>query len=315
MYSTAGIDASNYVSSFNTAFYFTAIISLVLLVALTFTMVYFVFRYNRKRNKVASDRDGNTVLEIIWTVVPILLALGMFYYGWKGWKPTTSPPKDAMNIITTARMWSFSFAYENGKQSSEMIVPVNTPVKIKLLSMDVNHSLFIPAFRIKSDIIPGREKMMWFRPDVIGKYEILCAEYCGLRHSYMNSVVKVLSRTDFEAWYNSGPQLPAASGEKIVGAEGLSTMKIQGCFACHSTDGTKIVGPTYLNMFGLVQTVIKDGKEIQMKVDEAFIKQCILDPAYQAVKGYPKGLMQSYRDKLSDKEIADIIIYLKALHD
>ena len=315
MYSTTGIDASNYVSTFNTAFYFTAGISLVLLTGLTFIMIYFVFRYNKKRNKVATQIEGNTFLEILWTVIPILLAIGMFYFGWAGWKPTTTPPKDALNITATARMWSFSFSYENGKQTPDMIVPVNTPVKIKLISLDVNHSLFIPAFRIKSDIIPGREKMMWFLPEALGKYEILCAEYCGLRHSYMNSMVNVLSKADFDTWYKSGPAPLAAAGGKVIGAEGMTTMRIQGCFACHSIDGTRIVGPTYLNMFGTEQTVIKDGREISIKVDEAFIRQCINDPGYQLIKGYPKGLMQSYKSILSEKDIANIIIYLKSLHD
>ena len=121
MYSTTGIDASNYVSTFNTAFYYIGGISLILLIGLTVTMLYFVFKFNKKKNKVASQIEGNTKLEILWTVIPILLALSMFHYGWAGWKPIYKPPKDAMNITSTARMWSFSFSYDNGKQSPDLV--------------------------------------------------------------------------------------------------------------------------------------------------------------------------------------------------
>jgi cytochrome c oxidase subunit 2 len=315
MYSTTGIDASNYVSSFNTAFYFIAAISLLFLVGLTFTMLYFVFRYNSKKNKTATQIEGNTLLEIVWTVVPILLALAMFYFGWEGWKPMTSPPKDAMNITSVARMWSFSFTYDNGKQSPDLIVPVNTPVKINLVSLDVIHSLFIPAFRIKSDMVPGREKVMWFLPEREGDYDLFCAEYCGLRHSYMNAIVKVLSKEKFDTWYSDTSTVVKVVKESSPGAEGFAIMKTQGCIACHSSDGTKIVGPSYLKLFGSQQIVIRDGAEVTVTVDEAYIKQMIINPNYQVVKGYPKGLMQSYKGKLTDDDVAKIIVYLKSLNE
>jgi len=315
MYSTTGIDASNYVSTFNTAFYFIAGVSLFLLLGLTFIMLYFVFRYNRKKNKIAIQNEGNTMLEIIWTVVPILLALLMFYYGWEGWKPMNKPPTNAMNVTTTARMWSFSFRYDNGKESPDLVLPVNTPVKINLISLDVIHSLFIPAYRIKSDIVPGREKFMWFIPQTEGEYDLYCAEYCGLRHSYMRAMVKVLSKEKFTSWYGDTTSMANTAEGSIPGAQGLAIMKIQGCLACHSSDGSKIVGPTYLNLFGSQQVVIRNGVEVTVTVDEAYIKQMIVNPAFQVVKGYPKGLMQSYNGKISDEDISKIIEYLKSLNE
>jgi cytochrome c oxidase subunit II len=315
MYSTTGIDASNYVSTFNTAFYFIAGISLILLIGLTLTMLYFVFRYNKRKNRNAVQNEGNTYLEITWTVVPVILALFMFYFGWEGWKPMSKPPANAMNITATARMWSFSFLYENGKESPDLIVPVNSPVKINLVSLDVIHSLFIPAYRIKSDIVPGRVKFMWFIPETEGDYDLYCAEYCGLRHSYMKSMVKVLPKEKFTAWYGDTASLVKTTEGSVPGAEGLAIMRIQGCLACHSSDGSKIVGPTYLNLFGSQQVVIRDGVEVKVTADEAYIKQMILDPASQAVKGYPKGLMQSYKGKITDTDLAKIIEYLKSLNE
>ena len=315
MYSTTGIEASNYVSTYNTAFYFIAGVSLLLLIGLTITMLYFVFRYNNKKNKTAIQNEGNTLLEIIWTVIPILLALAMFYYGWAGWKPMTKAPKDAINITSVARMWSFSFQYENGKKSPDLIIPVNTPVKIKLISLDVIHSLFIPAFRIKSDMVPGREKMMWFLPETVGEYDLYCAEYCGLRHSYMNSTVKVLSREDYTSWYADSSTVIKEAEGAAPGSEGLKIMINQGCNACHSSDGTKIVGPSYLNLYGEKQVVIRDGKEVTVTVDDEYIKRAIFDPNSEIVKGYPKGLMQSYKAAFRDDDIAKIIEYLKTLND
>lgn len=315
MYSTTGIDASNYVSTFNTAFYSIAGISLFLLVGLTVIMLYFVFRYNKKKQKTAIQNEGKTWLEITWTVIPILLALMMFYFGWEGWKPMSKPPSNAMTITTTARMWSFSFLYENGKESTDLVVPVNTPVKINLISVDVIHSLFIPAYRIKSDIVPGREKIMWFIPEREGDFDLYCAEYCGLRHSYMRSTVKVLSKEKFTAWYGDTATLAKASSGSATGDQGLTLMKFQGCMACHSTDGSKIVGPTYLNLLGKQEVVTRNGADVTIIVDEEYIKRAIFDPNADIVKGYPKGLMQSYKGKISDADIAKIIEYFKSLNE
>jgi cytochrome c oxidase subunit 2 len=315
MYSTTGTDASNYVSTFNTAFYSIAGISLLLLIGLTVIMLYFVFRYNKKKHKTAVQNEGNTLLEITWTVIPILLALLMFYYGWVGWKPMNKPPANAMNITTTARMWSFSFRYENGKESPDLVVPFNTPVKINLVSLDVIHSLFIPAYRIKSDIVPGRQKFMWFIPETIGEYDLYCAEYCGLRHSYMRAIVKVLSKEKFAAWYGDTTTIARTGEGPTPGGQGLTILKTQGCLACHSTDGTKIVGPTYLNLYGKQQTVIRNGVEAIITTDDEYIKKSIYDPNADIVKGYPKGLMQSYKGKISDADVEKIIEYLKSLNE
>lgn len=315
MYSTTATDASNFVSTFNTSYYLITGISLVLIIGITVVMLYFVFRYNKKKNKVAIQNEGNTRLEIIWTVVPILLALAMFYYGWAGWKPMTKAPKDALNITTVARMWSFSFQYENGKRSPDLVIPVNTPVKIKLISLDVLHSLYIPAFRVKSDIVPGTDKMMWFLPQVVGEFDLYCAEYCGLRHSYMNAKVKVLSQKDYTIWYADSSSVLTEAKGAAPGSEGLKIMINQGCNACHSSDGSRIVGPTYLKLFGNKQVVVRDGKDVEVLVDEAYIRRAILDPNSEIVKGYPKGLMQSYKAVLTDDDISKIIEYLKSLND
>jgi len=315
MYSNTGFDASNFVSTFNKAFYFVTGISLLLLIGLTVMMIIFVVKYNMKKNKTASQIAGSNKLEILWTVIPTLLALVMFQYGWAGWKPMNKPPRDAMNVTSTARMWSFSFTYENGRQTADLIVPVNKPVKLDLVSLDVVHSLFIPVYRIKSDMVPGMEKKMWFIPEQVGEYDIFCAEYCGLRHSYMSSRVRVLSQEDFNIWY--ADTLAVVPGEEgpVVGAAGLDIMIVQGCQACHSTDGSKIIGPSYLKLYGETQRVIRDGKEITVTVDDDYIRRAIYDPDYEVVVGYQRSLMQSYKGTLNEEDILKIIEYIKALNE
>jgi len=315
MYSSAGPDASNFVSSYNLAFYSIVVISLVLLVAITILMFYFIYRYNRKKHAEAVQIEGNTKLEIIWTAVPVILVLAMFYFGWAGWNPMTKPPKDAMTVTSTARMWSFSFRYENGKESKDLILPVNTPVKINLVAIDVLHSLFIPAFKVKSDMVPGNDKMMWFIPQREGEYDLYCAEYCGLQHSYMQANVKVLSKEEYDKWYTDTTAVAVTEASSKPGAAGMALIDGQGCYACHSTDGSKILGPTFLNLFGEKQVVMKDGKEVTVTADEEYIKKSIYEPNAEIVKGYPRDLMQSYKETLSDDDIAKIIEYLKTLNE
>ncbi len=315
MYSTTGIEASNFVSSFDTAFFSVVGIAILLLVSLTVLMLYFVIKYNRKKNKQAANIEGNTKLEIMWTIIPTLLALGMFYFGWAGWRPMKDPPKDGLKVTTIARMWNFSFLYENGKQSAELVVPVGMPVKLKLISVDVLHSVFIPAFRVKEDIVPGREKMMWFIPQRAGVYDLYCAEYCGLQHSYMNADLRAIPQEEFDKWYTDTTAVEIDADASVPGAHGFAIMKAQGCNACHSSDGSKIIGPSYLGLWGKQHVVVRNGQDVTVTVDSAYIRKSIYDPNSEIVKGYQKGLMQSYDKVISEGDISKIIEYLKSLEE
>lgn len=180
--------------------YITAI-SILLLVGVTVTMIYFVFKYHRKKGHKPVDIHGNIWLEIIWIGIPTILVLTMFYYGFMGYKTIRTVPDNAFEISAKARMWQWQFDYANGKSTDSLYVPVNTAIKLNLESFDVNHSLFIPAFRIKEDVIMGRKNYLAFTADKVGRYDIACAEYCGLKHSMMYSAVIVMPEEDFAAWY------------------------------------------------------------------------------------------------------------------
>jgi len=182
-------------------------VSLLVLIGLVTAMIYFVIRYNRKRNPHPENIEGNLPLEIIWTVIPLVLFMGMFYMGWRGYVSTVEVPEGAIPISVTGRMWQWTFAYPNGLQLDTLHVPTNTPIKLTLNSADVNHSFYIPAFRIKKDVIPNRQNTLWFSTPKPGSYDVACAEYCGLRHSYMYTKIIAHDSSAFEAWYREASAL------------------------------------------------------------------------------------------------------------
>ena len=313
MYSPEVTQASNFVQGVDTAFLVILGISFFFLIGLTAIMIYFIYRYNRKRNPVATQIHGSTKLEIIWTVVPFILTMVMFYYGWLGWKPMTKPPKDAMEVTVYGRMWNFSFEYENGKRTDTLYLPKDKPVKLNLVALDVLHSLYIPAFRVKQDMVPNKKNnFMWFEPQRVGTYELYCAEYCGLQHSYMYSYVKVMEDSAFQSFIADTTKVAAAEIDSPT-ATGKRIMQNIGCFACHSLDGTKLVGPSFKGIWGAEHTVVTGKETRKLTVDEEYIKRSINDPNADVVEGFMKGLMVSYQGQLSEDDIANIIEYLKTV--
>ena len=313
MYSPDITQASNFVHGVDKAFLVVLSISFFFLIALTVVMIYFMYRYNNKRNPVATQIHGSTTLEIVWTVIPFLLTMVMFYYGWAGWKPMQKAPKDAMEVTVYARMWNFSYEYENGKRTDTLYLPKDKPVKLNLKAMDVLHSLYIPAFRVKQDMVPNKENnFMWFEPQRVGMYEIYCAEYCGLQHSYMYSYVKVMEDSAFQSFIADTAMVASAEIDSPT-ATGKRIMQNIGCFACHTLDGTKLVGPSFKGIWGAEHTVVTGKETRKVTVDEEYIKRSIYDPNADVVEGFMKGLMVSYQGQLSEEDIKSITEYLKTV--
>ncbi len=314
MYSPEITQASNFVHGVDRAFLLILGISFLFLIGLTVVMIVFIYKYNRKRHPVATQIHGSTKLEILWTVIPFIITMVMFYYGWAGWNPMTKPPKDAMEVTVIGRMWNFSYEYENGRRTDTLFLPKDKPVKLNLKAMDVIHSFYIPAFRIKQDMVPNKkDNFMWFIPEREGIYEVFCAEYCGLKHSYMYSNVKVMSDNAFQSWMTDTTQQVASAQAETPGATGKKIMQNIGCFACHTVDGTKLVGPSFKGIWGEEQTVVTGGQTRKVKVDEEYVKRSIYDPNADVVEGFMKGLMVSYKGQLSDADVTNIVEYLKTL--
>jgi len=298
--------ASTFAQGVDLSLYIIAGISIFFLVGITAVMIYFVIRYNKKRNPKATNIEGSNTLEVIWTVIPTILVLVMFYYGWMGYRPMRNVPKNAIQVKTYGQMWKFSFEYANGKLSDSLVVPINQPVKLNLTSKDVNHSFYIPAFRLKEDLIPGKDNYLWFEANKLGRYDVMCAEYCGQLHSAMLNSVTVVSDAEYQKWLTKT--------ESVANEHpGLSLMKKNACFSCHTQDGSKLIGPSFKGVFGRNEIVDTDGVEHTVTVDEVYIKRSIKNPNADVVKGFAKGLMVPYEKILSDEQIDQIIGYLKTV--
>ncbi|MCI0451748.1 MAG: cytochrome c oxidase subunit II [Candidatus Latescibacteria bacterium] len=306
--------------SVNGPILFIAGTSVVMLVGITAVMIYFTIRYHRRRNPHPEDIHGHRMLEIVWTVIPTILAFGFFWYGWEGYKFIKTVPEGAMEVQVTGRMWSWVHEYENGVQSAELYVPVNKPVKLNLVSQDVLHSYYIPAFKVKQDAVPGiPDLFLWFEAYQTGVYQVFCAEYCGLSHSAMWSKVHVVTQDEFEEWLR-------VEGEKVVQIQqaaesgegenlhilGEALSKSKGCNACHSIDGTRLIGPTYKGLYGKTETVVTGGQEREIVVDDAYIRNSMLKPTDDIVKGY-QPLMPSQEGLVNESEIKALTAYIKSL--
>ncbi len=189
------------VQAVDQVFWYILGISVVLLFGITAVMVYFVVRFRRSRNPVPSDIRDNYKLEVIWTVVPTLIALSMFYIGWTSYLGLRTVPEDAMEVLVEAQKFSWLFIYENDKESeNELVVPKGRAIKLNITSVDVVHSFFLPAFRVKVDAVKGMPTYAWFYADELGEYDIQCTEYCGVDHSAMVAKLRIVQPQEFEAW-------------------------------------------------------------------------------------------------------------------
>ena len=310
--------ASNVAGRVDAVFLVILATSALVLVSITFLMVFFVIKYNRKSHPKGEDIEGNAWLEVVWTITPLVLFLGMFYYGWTNFNYMRSVPRDAMVITVTARQWAWSFTYPNGKRTSELYLALNKPAKMELRSLDVIHGFYVPAFRIKEDVVPGKENFTWFTPTQLGTYDIECTVICGVNHANMLSKAVVVPVVDFEAWYfgDENAALPgriaaSAPAAPVPDHPAVAILRAKSCLTCHSLDGSVMVGPTLKGMVGLRETVADAaGRTREIVVDEAYLAKSIQDPMADIVKGYPPAMPSA---PLTQEELKQVIELLKGL--
>ena len=294
---------SNTAGKVEDAFLFITVCCVVLLAVVTICMVVFLIKYNRKRHPRPEHVKESVLLEVVWTVIPAILVIFMFYFGWVDFKYIRNPPKDAMTVHVTARQWSWLFTYDNRRESDVLNVPMGRPVKLLMTSADVLHCLFIPAYRIKEDCVPGLTTHLWFTANETGTYDIFCTEYCGVGHSHMRSKLTVMTADDFRKWYSAAPG-------KGISDLGPALLQAKGCLGCHSLDGSPKVGPTLKALPGRKETVVAAGVEKEITVDEAFIRDHILNPRSAAVKGFPQVMPAI---PLTKEELSTIVAYLETV--
>jgi len=301
-------NASNFVHDVDQAFFIILGISFFFLISLTALMIYFVVKYNRKKNVKAVQVKDSNLLEVTWTVIPLIIVLFMFYIGWEGFLPMRNAPKDAMQVNAIGAMWNWKFDYPGNKQSDTLVLPIDKAVKINLISKDVLHGFFIPAFRIKEDVVPGKNNYSWFIPGELGEYDLFCSSYCGLSHSYMSAIVKIVPDEVFIKWLAALPQKKAEDNNL-----GYKVIEKNGCVACHSVNGTALVGPTFKGLYGSTKVVLIKGNKQTITADSVYIETSIVDPNKAVVEGFPQGVMKSYKGIISKKDIQLIDEYLKSL--
>jgi len=307
--------ASTVSGKVDAVFLYISALTIAFLVLITFLMIYFVVRFRRSRGEAAHDIHGHAFLEILWTGIPLVLFLSMFYYGWTNYRYLREVPRDAMVIKVTARQWSWSFTYPNGRQTSELFVAVDRPIRLDLKSLDVLHGFYVPAFRIKADVVPGKENYTWFEATQLGDFDIECTVMCGVNHSYMLSKVRVLPEAAFSTWYFGDsaepPVLAAAPAPSAPEpARGERVFRLKGCVACHSTDGSRLVGPTWKGLFGSQVAVLTQGRESTMIADEEYLRRSIHHPPKEVVKGFAPQMPKA---ALKESDVTDLVAFIKSL--
>jgi len=307
--------ASNLASGVDRVFLYIVALSAAVLLGITVVMVTFVIRYSRRRRPVAEQIEGNRWLEVVWTAIPTVLFLSMFYYGWIVWKEGRGGPADAPAVTVTARQFAWSFTYPGGKTTPELVLPLGRPVRLDVKSVDMVHGFFVPAFRVKVDAVPGRTNYTWVTPTSPGVFDVECTVICGPSHSYMLSKVHVIDAALYDAWAASPMTEPPGPDGVIAAkgppadpvARGKALVDEKGCTGCHSDDGSELVGPTFKGLWGRTET-LEGGKKVL--VDEKYVTLSIRKPSDQIVKGYPDAMPEQ---ELGEAEIQDMIAWLKTL--
>jgi cytochrome c oxidase subunit 2 len=298
---------SNFAPEVDALFAFLTYVSLFFMAVIFTSIVVFAIKYRRRPGPAPEKPPvAHLPLEILWTGIPLILVMIMFAWGFRIYLKQSIVPAGALEIKVTGQKWIWSFDYPNGAASVKtLVVPVNQPVKLLMSSRDVIHSFYVPAFRIKRDVLPNRYTVQWFTGTKVGVYDLFCAEYCGLEHSGMIGSVRVVPREEYEEWLEAN----MAAGEGPQQAERLYQTK--GCAGCHSTDGSRMVGPSFLGLFGH-QVTLSDGSKVV--ADENYIRESILNPTAKIVAGY-EPVMPTYQGQITDEELDALIAFLKSLSE
>lgn len=341
-------DASTFADANDWLFAFISWVSVAFFIPIAVLLFYFAFKYRKPKGEPAeSNVAHNTPLEVAWSVFPSFFLVAMFVLGARHYLDQRTVPEGADEIGVQAYKWGWTFDYGNNVKQPELHIVEGEPVKLTMQSTDVIHSLYVPAFRAKKDIVPGRFNYMWFLPTKANEqisddelasytaelkaeqrewdqdayhqfqvtkdgyrfYDLYCTEYCGTNHSQMQAMVVVhKTRADRDAWVKKYSKRQEGVSQADYGKQLYGN---RGCSGCHSIDGSKLVGPSFLNLYGS-RHGIEGGSEVL--VDENYVRESILYPKAKIVSGYP-AVMPSYKGQLTDDDIESLIAYLKQISD
>ena len=293
-------------------------------------MLYFIVVYRHQPGKKTKYIVDHHLLEAAWTIIPTILLLCIFGWGWSVYKKMVHAPVDAMEVRVIGKQWLWTFQYDDGRtEASKLVVPLGKPVKLLMSSQDVIHSFFIPNFRVKQDVVPGMYTSVWFEPKVAGEHQVFCTEYCGTSHSGMLAKIEVLEPEQYALWKAGKPytvtgvktpshdllEAAQANARKAnaglpLADQGAKLVQTKGCIACHTTDGTAKIGPSYKGIFGH-EVELVDGSKVT--VDENYIRESIEKPQAKVVKGFNPVMPPFTKEMVSEEDMNAIVAYIKSL--
>src|SRR6202140_2790461 len=294
--------ASTAAGNVDALFIFLLIVSGLMTLLIFTAWTFFAPRCRYRRGVLAEQIEGSIPLELTWSIIPLFVFMVIFAWGAVVYFKSRTPPRDSTEVYVVAKQWMLKLEHAEGQREiNELHVPVGRDVKLIMTSQDVIHSFFVPAFRMKQDVLPGRYTVAWFRATKPGTYHLFCAEYCGTQHSGMIGSIVVQEPAQYEAWMSGGSTGPlSATGEKIF-AE-------LGCVTCHRTD-TQGRGPNLQGVFGK-PGLLEDGRTVT--ADENYIRESILDPGAKVVKGF-KPIMPTFQGIVSEEQLNALVAYVKSL--
>jgi cytochrome c oxidase subunit 2 len=298
------VQASSFAGDVDVLFTFILLTCLFFAVLVTMLAIYAAFKFRRTSpGEVGSTVEGNLPLEIGWTVIPLLISMVMFAWGAVVYVNFRTAPKDTLNIYVVGKQWMWKSQQPNGKREiNELHVPVNRDIKLILGSEDVIHDFYVPAFRAKMDVVPGRYNTLWFRPTRIGRYHFFCSQYCGTNHAEMGGWVTVMDPAQYAAWLSdeAGDVNPASAGEKLFTQ--------LACVTCHLGNGTGRA-PSLNGVYD-AKVLLADGTTVT--ADDAYIRESILQPKAKIVAGY-QPVMPTFQGLVSEEQILNLTAYIKSL--
>jgi cytochrome c oxidase subunit 2 len=306
--------ASSIAGHVDALYAFLVLVSAFFSLLIAFLVVFFAVKYRHrpndtKRAEIQEDHShgvGGMILEIVWSVIPLGLSMIMFAWGASIFFTESRPPADSMEIYVTGKQWMWKIQHmEGAREINELHIPIDRDIKLTMTSEDVLHDFYVPAFRTKADVVPGKYVTEWFRPTKLGAYHIFCAEYCGTKHSGMIGTVYVMSQTDYNTWLGAG------SGEGSMAEQGQSLFNQLGCANCHASLVNNNNGrcPNLNGVFG-TRVDLKDGTRV--KADESYIRESVLYPQAKIVAGYD-DIMPTFKGLITEDGMLKLIEYIKSL--
>jgi cytochrome c oxidase subunit 2 len=290
-------------------------LSVILFLGITISALYFAWRFRYVPGRVTPHQTHNTKLEVIWSVLPLILCVGIFFVGLHGYMNYSVAPGEAMEISVTAKQWLWTFEYPDGSRTiNDLHLPVNKPSKFVMTSEDVLHDFYVPDMRVKHDVIPGRYTEIWFTPTILGKTNFTCAEYCGKDHSGMKGVLTVENDADFAKFLETGgteweDYFKGTDPTKTPADWGKLQWERKGCNSCHNVDGTKSKGPSWKGIWMKEETLNNGSKVL---VDEAYLRESMMNPQAKVVQGFDP-IMPTFQGLLKENEIKGLVAYIQSL--